>query len=144
MTNCWYATVEFSTITPDEAANLARRLAQFWTVTSDEAVELLTLQFCREHAHCFTCGSPIVPASFRSRLPKTKQRIFDAVRRRPGISAEALCDAIWADDIDGGPLSGRKNIHVHVHQLNKLIAPHGIAVRASKWAGYRILALQPP
>jgi hypothetical protein len=97
------------------------------------------------YGHWNACGSPTVAvADLRSRLPRTKQRIFDAVCRRPGIDAEALCDAIWADDIDGGPLSGRKNVHVHVHQLNKLIAPHGIAVRATRWSGYRIAALRPP
>jgi hypothetical protein len=86
---------------------------------------------------CAACGQAIVPD--RLRLPPIKQRILDAVQRRPGIGAEELRALVWADDPDGGP-EDRKVIHVHVHQLNKLLAPLGIVVRApfGAGAGYRI------
>jgi hypothetical protein len=83
---------------------------------------------------CPTCGSPIVPEGLQ--LPPTKARILEAVRRRPDISAEELRGIVWADDPNGGP-EDRKVLHVHVSQLNHLLAPHGIVVR-SQGGGYRI------
>jgi hypothetical protein len=69
-------------------------------------------------------------------LPAIKQRIFEAVKRRPGISAEELRVIVWADDPNGGP-EDRKVLHVHVNQLNQLLAAHGIMVR-SQGGGYQI------
>ena len=62
-------------------------------------------------------------------LPPIKRRIFDAVAKSPGISAERLREIVWADDPNGGP-EDRKCLHVHVHQLNKLLLPFGLMVRA--------------
>jgi hypothetical protein len=61
------------------------------------------------------------------------------VRRRPGVSADTLREIVWADDPNGGP-EDRKVLHVHIHQLNRLLAPCGIVVRApfGVGAGYRI------
>jgi hypothetical protein len=86
---------------------------------------------------CPACGQVVIPDGLR--LPPTKRRIFEAVQRRPGISADELRAAVWADDPNGGP-EDRKVIHVHVHQLNRLLAPLGIRVRApfGAGAGYRI------
>ena len=83
---------------------------------------------------CPTCGQPIVPDGLR--LPPIKQRILEAVRRRPDISAEELSITVWAEDPTGGP-EDRKVLHVHVSQLNHLLAPHGIMVR-SQGGGYRV------
>jgi hypothetical protein len=84
---------------------------------------------------CPTCGQPVIPAGLT--LPPMKQRILDAVRRRPGIDAEALRAVIWAADPAGGP-EDRKVLHVHIHQLNRSLAPSGVAVRGSRTAGYRL------
>lgn len=86
---------------------------------------------------CPQCGQPIVPAGLI--LPPIKARILEAVHHRPGIGAEELRGIVWADDPNGGP-EDRKVLHVHICQLNKLIAPLGIAVRARKGGstGYRI------
>ena len=84
---------------------------------------------------CSQCGQPIPPAGLR--LPRIKERIFEAVRRRPGITAQELRDWVWVDDIDGGPLTDTKCLHVHVAQLNTLLRPLGICVR-SEGGGYRI------
>jgi hypothetical protein len=70
-------------------------------------------------------------------LPPTKQRIFEIVGRRPGITAQELRDRVWADDPDGGPLTDTKCLHVHVAQLNVLLRPLGIMVR-SRGGGYCI------
>jgi len=86
---------------------------------------------------CATCGQPIVPPV--PDLPPTKQRILDAVKRRPGITAEELRCVVWADDPNGGP-EDRKVLHVHVSQLNHLLAPLGIMVR-SQGGGYRVRSL---
>ena len=77
------------------------------------------------------------------RLPRVKRRILNAVRRCPGIDAERLRGVVWADDLDGGP-ENLKTIHVHVYQLNRLLAPHGIIVRApfGAGAGYRVLRVK--
>jgi hypothetical protein len=87
---------------------------------------------------CPTCGQPIVPGGLH--LPPIKRRILETVQRRPGVSAAELREIIWADDLDGGP-SNFKTIHVHIHQLNRLLAPYGVIVRApfGAGAGYRIL-----
>jgi hypothetical protein len=86
---------------------------------------------------CPQCGQVLVPDGLR--LPPIKQRILEAVQRRPGISAEVLRAVVWAHDPNGGPESFGA-IHVHIHQLNKLLARHGLVVRApfGAGAGYRI------
>lgn len=85
-------------------------------------------------ARCACCGQPTIPPVI---LPPTKRRILDVVRRRPGIDSENLRALVWADDPDGGPESWQC-LYVHVHQLNRLLAPHGIAVRGSRSGGYRM------
>jgi hypothetical protein len=88
---------------------------------------------------CPGCGRPLPHDNLG--LPPIKRRIHDIVGRHPGISAEHLCELVWADDPGGGPESGRKAIHVHVNQLNHRLAPFGIAVRGSLSAGYRLVVL---
>jgi hypothetical protein len=88
---------------------------------------------------CSCCGQPVVPVE-ELHLSPIQRRIFDAVRRRPGISAENLRDVVWADDPNGGP-ECRHCIYVHVFQLNQRLAPLSILVRAPKGAGagYRVI-----
>jgi len=90
---------------------------------------------------CARCGQPIVPAG--PTLPPTKRRILDAVQRHPGINAERLRDLVWQDDPGGGP-ECRHTLYVHVNQLNRRLAPAGIAVRAARGgsAGYRIVSVR--
>ena len=83
---------------------------------------------------CSACGQVIAPTGLR--LPPIKQRIYEAVQRCPDISAEELRTIVWSSDPAGGP-EDRKVLHVHVSQLNRLLAPHGIMVR-SQGGGYRI------
>jgi hypothetical protein len=88
-------------------------------------------------APCPACGQPLVPRELP--LPPTKRKILDVVRRRPGIGAADLRDAVWANDPGGGP-ECRHAIYVHVCQLNRLLAPRGIAVRGGITGGYRIVS----
>jgi hypothetical protein len=83
---------------------------------------------------CSQCGQPIPPTGLR--LPPIKQRIFEIVQSHPDISAEQLRCLVWADDPNGGP-EDPKVLHVHVSQLNHLLADHRIMVR-SQGGGYRI------
>jgi hypothetical protein len=83
---------------------------------------------------CPACGQVIIPD--RLRLPPIKRRIFEAVQRRPDISAEELRCIVWADDPNGGP-EDLKCLHVHVAQLNALLRPLGLMVR-SQGGGYRV------
>lgn len=90
---------------------------------------------------CPACGQAILPA--RLSLPPIKARILHAVQTRPGITAEELRCVVWAHDPNGGP-ENFKAIHVHIHQLNQLIAPLGFVVRARRGCGhegYRIRRL---
>src|SRR5262249_34346381 len=57
---------------------------------------------------CPHCGQILVPDGLA--LPPVKRRILDAVKRRPGITAEDLRALVWADDPNGGP-ENRKAIH---------------------------------
>jgi hypothetical protein len=83
---------------------------------------------------CSHCGQPIPPTGLR--LPPIKARIYEAVQRHPDIGAEELRCLVWADDPNGGP-EDRKVLHVHVAQLNDLLAPHGVMVR-SQGGAYRV------
>jgi hypothetical protein len=89
----------------------------------------------RQTQVCSTCGQVIVPAGLQ--LPPIKKRILEMVQRRPRIPAAALRELVWADDPNGGP-ENFKTIHVHIFQLNKLLAPFGLAVRAPQGPRRRI------
>ena len=88
---------------------------------------------------CPCCGQQLIPLDLV--LPPTKKCIFDAVRRHPGIDAEALRGLVWAADPDGGP-EDRKVLHVHIHQLNQLLRLRGIRVRGSHSDGYRVVNIE--
>jgi len=82
---------------------------------------------------CSCCGQPIVPPV--PDLTPLKRRILDTVQRLPGISAEELRGIVW-DDPSGGP-ECRHTIFVHISQLNRALALHGLTMR-SEGGGYRI------
>src|SRR5262249_53603903 len=71
-------------------------------------------------------------------LSPVKQRIFEAVHARPGISAKELRDVVWGDHPHGGR-EGPKNLHVHIHQMNRRLAAHGLRIRGSRLHGYRLI-----
>jgi hypothetical protein len=87
---------------------------------------------------CPTCGQPKLTGDLI--LPPVKRRILEIVRQRPGIDAETLRTLVWADDPAGGP-EDRKCLHVHVHQLNRMLAPLGLVVRGSLSGGYQMRVL---
>jgi len=56
-----------------------------------------------EQPVCEACGQPIVIPSELPLLTPIQQRIFDLVKRRPGITAEGLRNFVWQNDPNGGP-----------------------------------------
>jgi hypothetical protein len=68
-----------------------------------------------------------------------KARIWDVLQRRPGISAADLVDAVYAEDPNGGPDTGRKTIHVHVSHMNRRLMREGMTIKGHVTDGYRIL-----
>lgn len=90
----------------------------------------------KPQAHiCSSCGQVVIPEGLA--LTPTQNRILEAVRQRPGISAEALRTRVWMHDPSGGP-EDPKVLHVHVHHLNARLAVYGVAVRGGS-GGYRVV-----
>ena len=85
---------------------------------------------------CDACGQPVLIQAELPPLPPIKEKILATVRKRPGITAQELRDSVWADDPSGGP-EDRKVLHVHINQLNHLLAALRIEVR-SQGGGYHI------
>jgi hypothetical protein len=71
--------------------------------------------------------SPIVPK--RLRLPPIEQRIFNAVKERPGITAEELRAVV--------PGESRHMIFVRISRLNSALAVDHLMMR-SEGGGYQI------
>ena len=74
-------------------------------------------------------------------------KIFLLVARaRYGITPEKLFDAIYRDSVDGGPMTGPKTMQVQRVNLNKRIAPLGLAITSGgpgRAGGVYELALRP-
>ena len=93
-------------------------------------------QQSRQPDICPSCGQPIPPTGLR--LPPLKAKLFEIVRKHPGISSEELRTRLWADDPAGGQ-EDRKVLHVHINQTNHRLAPHGLRIRFR--GGYRICSV---
>jgi hypothetical protein len=90
---------------------------------------------------CESCGQPVLMRSELPPLTKIQQKIFDAVKRRPGLlSAEQLREIVW-DGPDGGPES-RNTLFVHLAGLNQRLTALHIVVR-SEAGKYRIRSIDP-
>jgi hypothetical protein len=70
----------------------------------------------------------------------TQRRILDVLKRRGSASADELRDVLWSDDPDGGPDSP-STLHAHIWHLNQRLKSRGLRVRASRWAGYRVIEI---
>jgi len=91
---------------------------------------------------CPTCGRPIPPDGLR--LSPLRQRVLNLVEQYGEISGALLYNEIWGSDPNGGP--SLSTLYVTIYQLNKQLAPHGMAIRGGHgghWgtnAGYRLIA----
>jgi hypothetical protein len=77
---------------------------------------------------CRMCGRPIVADSLR--LSPIRRRIFNLIERHGEIANEVLHAALYGSDPNGGP--DRSVIRAHIYHLNKILAPYGLAVRATQ------------
>lgn len=89
---------------------------------------------------CPTCGQVVLAKGMT--LTRTQSRILGIIKRRGTATSEELCDALWASTVNGA--NNASTLHVHVWHLNQRLKPHGVAVRASRWAGYRLVDLKDP
>jgi len=80
---------------------------------------------------CSQCDQPIAPTGLR--LPLIEERIYEAVRRRPGITAQEL-----RARVGDTASASTKGLHIHVAQLNSMLAPFRVMVR-SQGGGYQII-----
>lgn len=74
-------------------------------------------------------------------LTGIKSRIFNLIRLRPGIGSNDLVNWVYSDDVNGGPDTGQKVIHVHINQINRRLRYWNadVRIRGNKWKGYRII-----
>lgn len=83
---------------------------------------------------CECCGQPILSDLERTlwTLPwsPTERRILERLLRSydQDVGAAALIEAVYHDDVDGGPLDARKTITVFVHNIRKKLAPAGLTI----------------
>ena len=82
---------------------------------------------------CSCCGQTLPEElPFGIKLSKLKMRIVERVRRAGphGILTDDLFDFVYRDDPDGGPLTGKTCLHVHVNQINRELAKVRKVIRA--------------
>lgn len=76
-------------------------------------------------------------------LKRTEARLLGAMVDAYGrvVRREALVDAVWGDDPDGGPMSAMNGISVLVHSLRRRLAGAGFpgAVRTWPRSGYELV-----
>lgn len=94
---------------------------------------------------CPTCGREFGP---KIRVGgRKRQALFDIVARYPdGVSTDRIADHLYADDPNGGPDDTGMNIRSQVAQLNKILAQHGLHIRATGGPGsvYRLQSASEP
>lgn len=87
---------------------------------------------------CPTCQRAYVTDGLQ--LSPIRRRILNVIERHGEVMPEILHSAIWGSDPNGGP--DMKTLHMHVHYLNKVLEPYGLAIRAGTGTRgpYRLIA----
>jgi DNA-binding response OmpR family regulator len=112
-----------------------------------------------EQEHCPCCGQPMPESALtwnhhegllagRGRAvsfgPVTAN-IFDVLWRAKGraVPAEELVARVYANDIDGGPLTARKAVQVLIFKLREVLPAFRLAIVSPVWrdGGYRLVPL---
>jgi DNA-binding response OmpR family regulator len=98
---------------------------------------------------CPCCGQPVEtvrnPATVLALLPLSPQRrrLLDKLANRFGqfVTRQDLVNAIYADDVNGGPETADNHVSVMVHQLRKLMrdTPLLIDANVGGHGGYRLV-----
>lgn len=76
---------------------------------------------------CPSCGQPLLPISGLGLSP-TQWRIYEALKKHPGLTFEQLRSVIFRDREDGGPET-RQAVHGQIDRMNKRLAARGLRVR---------------
>ncbi len=73
-------------------------------------------------------------------LSRTERRIWNIVRRFPGLPAQDIANMVYADDPDGGPLGATETVRVHVRGINRRLAVVGQCISGQRNGhnGYRL------
>lgn len=82
---------------------------------------------------CECCGQSLPPRlKSKARLSVLQRIILERVHRAGinGILSTSLFDYVYADDPDGGPLTGMKALHVRIYHINQKISLDGLRIRA--------------
>lgn len=68
------------------------------------------------------------------RLTPLQRQIVNLVQRAgdEGIGSDRLFDLLYSDDPNGGPLTGKKCLHVLVWQTNSALRAVGMAIHCSR------------
>jgi hypothetical protein len=92
-------------------------------------------------ANCPHCGQPL-PAKFTV-TGRERRKLVEILSRRPsGMTRKDLADAIYADDIDGGP-DNTFAVCQLVHQARLQLIPQGYTIVSNRGPGahYRLIRL---
>jgi hypothetical protein len=82
---------------------------------------------------CPVCSRPY-PPRLKVNGP-VRQRVVEIVADHPdGIPIRELCNLVYSDDPNGGPLTAQRSINVIVHRANAQLAAQGYQIRA-RWRG---------
>jgi hypothetical protein len=72
-----------------------------------------------------------------------RQRLVDIIGNRPdGIAIGDLVDQVYADHVDGGPVTAPRSVNVLIHRANVQLAPQGYRIKAmslGRGARYRLV-----
>jgi hypothetical protein len=81
---------------------------------------------------CRCCGQPLPPKKREGvYLPAKKACIFDFVRDHPGVTLAGIRAHCFPDGTNA------KLIHVHINQINDLMAGTGVKIVGEKRGGWR-------
>ena len=92
---------------------------------------------------CAACGQ-IIPPENPFRDKKVKARIYEFIVKHPeGLTPNQLKDYVYADDIDGGPMSS-SIMSNHIRQMNTELVSLGVRIwmRRGPSNGYRLVSAE--
>lgn len=93
---------------------------------------------------CPCCGQPrpgyYDEVAGLARLTEAQRRLFLVLAAQRGavVSWSDMLNAIYFDDIDGGPLNARRTVHVIRCYANKKIERFGLRISSTFGVGYRL------
>lgn len=96
---------------------------------------------------CPCCGQAVDKPSLAvisalAGLSRFEHRVLEAIWNARGepLTPNQIADAVWHDDIDGGPEDAPMNVRILVHRLRKKLEPAGISILTAGYhLGYRIV-----